>query len=136
MLESIKNIFEEWMKKKLHFHTKKGRSPKYFHEREVWWASLGKNIEYEIDGKNDLFERPILILKRYSEGMVFILPISTQIKEPKPGYHEHIRINGKLRLVNLTQGRVISTKRLLRRQGKLDSKNFQKVKNAFIKQFL
>ncbi|MBU0661404.1 type II toxin-antitoxin system PemK/MazF family toxin [Patescibacteria group bacterium] len=68
--------------------------------------------------------------------MVFILPISTQIKEPKPWYHEHVFVNGKLRLVNLTQGRVISTRRFLRKQGTLDNKDFQKVKNAFIKQFL
>ncbi|MBU0661405.1 hypothetical protein KKG22_04495 [Patescibacteria group bacterium] len=66
MRESIKNIFEKWLKKKLHFHTKKEKNPKFFREREVWWASLGKNIGYEMDGKNDLFEIPILILKGYS----------------------------------------------------------------------
>lgn len=34
-----------------------------FHEREVWWCSLGVNIGFEQDGKNDIFERPVLIIR-------------------------------------------------------------------------
>ncbi len=43
-------------------------SPNYlpFHEREIWWCSLGVNLGDEQDGKNDFFERPILVLKKFN----------------------------------------------------------------------
>ncbi len=54
--------FVEWTKLKVRIHIKEN-SALYFHEREVWWASLGKNIGFEQDGKNKMFERPVLVLK-------------------------------------------------------------------------
>ncbi len=39
----------------------------YFREGEIWWASLGANIGYEEDGKNENFERPILIFKKFNQ---------------------------------------------------------------------
>lgn len=35
-----------------------------FYEREIWWCSLGVNIGFEQDGTNDLFERPVLVIKK------------------------------------------------------------------------
>jgi hypothetical protein len=36
------------------------------HEREIWWCSMGVNIGDEEDGKNELFERPVLILRKFN----------------------------------------------------------------------
>ena len=33
----------------------------FAHPREVWWSSLGTNIGVELDGKNENFERLIII---------------------------------------------------------------------------
>ncbi len=35
-----------------------------FSEREVWWCALGENIGDEENGKNELFERPVLIIRK------------------------------------------------------------------------
>jgi hypothetical protein len=55
--------FDGWnnVKKKVDTHN---TSSLYFKEREIWWASTGVNIGSESDGKNELFERPVLILKK------------------------------------------------------------------------
>lgn len=34
-----------------------------FHEREIWWCSLGLNLGDEQDGKHQDFERPVLVLR-------------------------------------------------------------------------
>lgn len=40
-----------------------------FREQEIWWCSLGENIGCEEDGKNELFERPVLILRKFNHEM-------------------------------------------------------------------
>ena len=52
----------------------------FAHPREVWWCSLGVNLGAEIDGKNDNFERPVLVLSVYSRETMFILPITGKEK--------------------------------------------------------
>ena len=51
------------------------------HEREIWWCSLGVNVGHEEDGKNEQFERPALILKKWSNKTVIILPMTTKTKK-------------------------------------------------------
>jgi len=55
------DIFLNWSLKKEKLHNRDKKI--YFHEREIWWCSLGLNIGYEEDGKNDNYTRPILVLK-------------------------------------------------------------------------
>ena len=52
----------------------------YFKEREIWWCSLGLNIGFEQDGKNYRFERPVLILKKFSKDLFWALPSTSQDK--------------------------------------------------------
>ena len=49
-----------------------------FHEREIWWCSIGINLGDEQDGKNELFERPVLILKKFNNKVAWVLPMSTK----------------------------------------------------------
>ena len=60
MVEEILKSFIEWTKLKIKIHFRKENV--YFKEREIWWASLGMNIGYEENGKNETFERPTLVL--------------------------------------------------------------------------
>ena len=32
-----------------------------FQEREIWWCSVGVNIGHEMDGKNQFYNRPVLM---------------------------------------------------------------------------
>ncbi|MBI2436374.1 MAG: type II toxin-antitoxin system PemK/MazF family toxin [Candidatus Magasanikbacteria bacterium] len=134
-VQYIKELFVNWTKRKIRHHIYNDEKEIYFREKEIWWVALGKNIGYEVDGKNELFERPVIIIKKYSGGMCFVLPISTQIKNPKPWYHFILFIEGEKRAVNITQGRTISSRRLLRKKGILDNVQFTKLVDVFLRQF-
>ena len=84
--------FIDWTKRKNRHHFDKPQEDIYFYEGQVWWVALGKNISHEMDGKHDLFERPVLVLKKYSKEMCFVLPLTTQVKTPYPWYQIPIHI--------------------------------------------
>lgn len=101
------------------------------HQKEIWWCSLGLNVGIEADGKNDSFERPVLVLKVFNSEMVWILPI-TSIAKRSPFYYEFV-FKDTDQTVSLTQIKTISTKRLRRKIGIIQDKDFvfilEKVKN-------
>ncbi len=123
----------DWTKKKLEHHCLEKEI--YFREKEVWWVALGKNIGFEVDGKHYLFERPVLILKKYSKDMCFILPLTSKIKPDNPWYQILINISGGISSINLSQGRTISRKRFLRKMGVMDKKEYEIVLRKFKEQF-
>jgi mRNA interferase MazF len=96
------------------------------HEREVWWVSLGLNIGIETDGKNEEFERPVLVLKRFNIEMIWILPITSQVKSTS--FHENFTLQGKGYYAALTQIRTVSTRRLLRKSGTIPKKDFRNIR--------
>jgi hypothetical protein len=55
-------LFKKWSEKKEYIH--KNRNPVYARRKEKWWCAVGCNIGFEQDGKNDYFERPVLIFKK------------------------------------------------------------------------
>jgi len=106
---------------------RKDQSP-LFHEGEIWWSSLGANVGVEEDGKNDLFERPILIFHKFNKDMFWGLPMSSVRKSGK--YNHSIFIHGHERTILLSQMRTMSAKRLIRRAGRLRRKKFRQVVRA------
>ena len=58
----------EWSKKKIEINNS-NKYPRFFKEREIWWASIGSNVGSEEDGKNNDFERPVLILKKFNKDL-------------------------------------------------------------------
>ncbi|MEY4722875.1 MAG: hypothetical protein RLZZ324_388 [Candidatus Parcubacteria bacterium] len=93
-------------------------------EREIWWVHLGENLGSEQNGKHDSFERPALIIRRFSADHLWILPISTTLRE-----HGHFVpiSHGKsdqVPKVILSQIRTISCKRLIRKQRMLPEAEF------------
>jgi hypothetical protein len=37
----------------------------FVNEREICYTSIGENIGFEQNGKNELFERPVLVLRKF-----------------------------------------------------------------------
>lgn len=105
----------------------------YFNEREIWWCACGVNIGVEIDGKNGQFERPMLILKYINKDMVFIAPLTTKGKEDV--YHIKIETEKVISFAKISQIRVISSKRLLRKIDTLPEGQFIKVREKLISFF-
>src|SRR3989338_4942574 len=77
--------FKKWHKRKENLHNDKLRS--FFHEREVWWCSLGTNIGFEQDGKGEKFVRPVLVFKKFNNEICWAVPLSLQIKNKKETAH-------------------------------------------------
>lgn len=111
--------------------------------REIWWCSLGINLGAEIDGKNDLFERAVLVMRVYNRETMLILPITTKRKNDQFHYGIFIKTASsptkdyleldKLVWVKLTQSRVISNKRLLRKICVISDEDYHKIREAFKK---
>lgn len=101
----------------------------YVHSRGIWWCSLGVNIGAEIDGKHERFERPVVVMKVYNKETLVILPITS--KEKNNIFHYKIETEAKVAWVKLTQARVISTKRLIRKVDVLDEVSFRALQIAW-----
>src|SRR3989344_5947192 len=96
------------------------------HEREIWWISFGVNVGVEIDGKNDYFDRPALVLRKFNRQMVWVFPTTQQAKDER--FYEKFTFGGNVFYVALTQIRTISTKRFLRKIGMMPKKDFANIK--------
>ena len=124
--------FQGWHKLKSDLH-KQNRAV-YFRKKEIWWCSLGANIGFEQDGKNNNFERPVLILKKFNKDILWILPLTSRNKVGR--YYFQVEYNNKTYSIILSQIRLISSKRLLRKI-RVFSENieFEKVRE-FVKKLI
>ena len=122
----IKN-FDLWNAKKKILDERILPDDFFFLEGEVWWASLGINIGHEIDGKNELFERPILVFKKQGEDMLMVLPITSKLKSGREFYT--IKYHSENNTVLLDQPRTISSKRLLRLIFRITNSEFVSIQN-------
>ena len=125
----LKN-FLEWLKLKEILHDKK-RIPPLVVERDIWWVSFGENIGSEINGKSKLFSRPGLVLKKLSKGNYLVAPTTSKKREGT--WYVEISHEGKQMYVCLHQIRTIDYRRLSSQLGHLDSRDFRKVKESFLR---
>lgn len=124
--------FLDWTKLKIMIHLS-GDIEFYFREREIWWASLGINIGHEQDGKNNKFERPVLILKKFNRHVLWILPFTNKTKLGK--YYYQTKYQDRDYWIILSQLRLISSKRLTRKIRTLPKNEYFQVKQR-IKLFI
>ena len=115
-----KKDFDTWniRKKKLNITEQED----FFYEREIWWCSIGVNVGSEQDGKNELFERPIIIIKKFSKDLVWAIPLTRSSGNPKYTYCLE-----KDSFVVLSQLKTLSSKRLLRKIGKIRKFTYYKI---------
>ena len=118
-----KKDFDKWNIKKKLINQKEISGGQFFNEREIWWGSVGLNIGYEQDGKNDDFERPLLIIRKFNRDIVWVVPLTTVAKNNK--FHYQLKTSGSF--VILSQIRLVSTKRLIRRAEKITDPEFEEI---------
>jgi mRNA interferase MazF len=119
--------FNLWNKNKQDIHY--GSGNKFYHQREVWWCSLGVNIGFEQDGKGITQERPVLIIKGFNRYICIVVPLTTVIKD-NPYYIPLGKICNKNSFAIISQIRLIDTKRLVNKIGIIDKKLFSSVRKA------
>ncbi len=125
--EKILRWFAEWarLKPRIHFVD----TEVYFRERQIWWVSIGQNVGSEQNGKHGNFERPVVILKKFNPQTFLATPISTQFKEG--AYRLSFTNNGEQFIANLSQMRVLSSKRLLRLVGTMPLAEYECLKQMY-----
>jgi mRNA interferase MazF len=113
---------------------------KKFSEREIWWCSLGENIGFEQDGKHEKFERPVLVLRKFNNGMFFGLPLTSREKKDKFHFGFFIKTQNKNgeweeqpSFAILSQMRLLSSKRMIRRVVKINENLFSEIEKSFIR---
>lgn len=120
--------FVDWTKLKIQLH--QSDTIHRFDEREIWWASLGINIGTEENGKNFNFERPVLVLKKFDSQSLWIIPLSSKVKDG-PFYYRY-QLHGITYSAIPMQLRLMSSKRLLRRIGHFPKPDFEKIHELLI----
>ena len=129
MQDEISETFKKWNNLKIRIH----KFDKFFNPKvgEIWWVSLGQNIGVEINGKNNRFERPALIIKVFNHHAILVAPITGMTKEGE--FFIHFINNKNIQnSVNISQLRVVSIKRFLRKAGEMNYQDLDKVRTTII----
>lgn len=113
----MKKEFNRWNDLKKALQEEKGR---LYSVREIWWCKLGVNIGSEQDGKGENFLRPCIIVRSFGSDTCLVVPLTTSDKL------HYLRfplgqISGKAASANLSQFRLIDTKRLVEKIGFLEN---------------
>lgn len=119
MEETIDKNYDLWNETKKILRQK--TQDEIFYKRDVWWCALGLNIGSEQDGKNEMFERPVLIIKKYNKDMLLVAPFTSKQKDNQYYLSLDSGINSQL---IISQLRTVSSKRLLRKIETISTKDY------------
>lgn len=120
--------FDRWNREKKDIHTKEKNLK--FHDGEIWWCIAGLNVGHEIDGKNKTFERPFYILKKCNTTMFIGIPCTSHYRK---GLFMYILETDNLDFIlNFSQIKAISSKRLLRKIVNVSTKSEKEINIKFV----
>lgn len=98
-----------------------------FRDAEVWWVHLGLNVGFEIDGKDDNFARPVIVLRKYNKYSFLALPLTTSPKANRWNLPVG-EISGKQAWAVLSQLRNIDSRRLYQKIATVSAEQFGQIK--------
>ena len=102
-----------------------------FHEREIWWCSIGVNVGSEQHSQTEDFSRPVIIVRRLSREMFWGIPLTTKIKDGAP-FRIRINVKNNQNDALLLQLRAFDRKRLVRKVGVVPKKEFAELVEVII----
>lgn len=120
-----KKDFDRWNEKKKGVEKRDWGNALFVSAREVWWCAVGINVGSEIDGKSGGFERPVLVIRIFSQDGFLGIPLTSKDKGNRyavPVCHEK-----GMSFANTSQLRLFSKKRMLRKIGMVEMGDFKKV---------
>ena len=123
----MKKDFDSWNKQKKKIHDV--NENKLYHQRQIWWCSLGLNVGFEQDGTGEEYERPVLILKGLSRNTCLIVPLTSSLEKHKMRIPVGM-IEERKASALLSQVKVIDTKRLINKIGFLEKTAFESIRKA------
>ena len=119
--------FDRWNKQKKKLNADE-TEPLYFRDGDIWWAHLGVNIGFEIDGKADNFARPVVVLRKYNKYSFLALPLTTRAS--RSPYKLPIGdVSGKQAFAVVSQLRNIDSRRLYQKIAWLPPDTLRLIRN-------
>jgi mRNA interferase MazF len=116
--------FKSWHIAKTDLDESKVRA--FFHEREIWFASIGLNVGFEQDGRGTSFLRPVIVLKKFNNEVLWIIPLTKNRKKGK--YYFTFSFDDSVSTAILSQIRLIDAKRLQYKIGDINEVKFGELK--------
>jgi len=118
------NLFDEWNALKKSLDDRDRRV--FFKERDIFYASLGKNIGFEQEGKNDNFSRPVVVLRKFNNSVFLCVPLTT--KQKAGIFYFNFCVKNRKNSAILSQIRLIDSKRLVKKLGMVSVDDFENMK--------
>ncbi len=122
----MKKDFDGWNTLKRQTHNEQ---PRLYTVREIWWCRLGVNVGSEQDGRGEWFVRPCVILRGFGADACLLAPLTTSTREHPLRVSVGI-VDGREARANLSQIRVIDTRRLVRKIGFLKKDVFSSIRKT------
>lgn len=123
----MKKDFKKWHEKKRLIHGEKPRV--FFHERDIWFCHIGENIGFEQDGRGEEFLRPVLVLKKFNNEVLWIVPLTKAKKRHCPPHYFVFSFRSTVvSAAILSQVRLIDSKRLKYKIGVMTASDFEILK--------
>ncbi len=117
--------FDRWNEEKKRTHKE---HPRLYTVREIWWCKLGVNIGTEQDG-GPTFLRPAVIMRGFGPDACLVIPLTTSERE-HPLRVPIGLVDGQEARANLSQTRVVDTRRLAEKIGFLEKDIFTELRKA------
>jgi mRNA interferase MazF len=121
-----KKDFVVWHSEKVDLQNTKIRPG--FYEREVWFAAVGENVGYEQDGRGERFLRPIVIIKKFNNEVLWAIPLTSKEKTGKYYFTFGLAEKEKSTAI-LSQLKLIDAKRLEYKIGNISKGDFKELKS-------
>lgn len=122
--------FDLWNERKKQIDGRIPAANFHFQEREVWWCSIGKNIGSEQNGKNEGFERPVIIFRIFSKETMWVIPLTSRAQIIESRKELRVEINKTFQTADISQMRLISSRRLSRYIDIVSYGDFQKIRKC------
>jgi len=119
--------FDGWNRSKRKIHQAAERP--FYHAREIWWCTVGINVGNELDGTGKHHDRPVLIIRPFNAETFFGIALIGHARAGRY-YFPLGRIEDREAVANLSQVRLLDTKRLIRKIGTLDERIFRELGRA------
>lgn len=128
-MQNISDIkrFDDWIGVKADLHY--AGIFRNIKEGEVWWCSIGENVGVEINGKQEFFLRPVLVLRKLSRFGFMGVPLTSQLHQGS--WYVPFEFKGKQQNAVLVQARVLSVYRLKRKMGIVPNSDLELVRKGF-----
>src|ERR1700727_995142 len=108
------NTFNVWNEIKQQIDSEEDSLENFPQKGEVWMCTFGKNIGFEQNGSGNNFSRPGLVIKKFTNKMFWVIPLSSKQKQIDFYFNYTDPQNQQVSAI-LAQLKLVSIKRLRRK---------------------